>query len=253
MSDSRRIRAVIGALVPLISVAFITSAVIADDWYSGSAERGTESEIGWWNSSVDYDLFNGTIWVGENDNLLGIPGYQVYTLNYTGQQQTVVTISWVGISLGIVLSLVTIVFGSLTAFRKVNGILPFLTGITAVIMIAIPGLLLYSELPKIVESDLELLRPELAEDIPEDEMHMLETNLSHGNSFKLLLLSMPSLIAAPLFFIGFHREGYLSSKRLAKKFYKDPDVESFQRERPVKTRNQNVVRRGSLYEKEEDL
>lgn len=248
MMDINRIRAMVGALIPLLSFAFIGSGIIINDWYSGDAVRGTEQEIGWWNSTVDYGAFNGTIWVGENDNLVGVPDYEKYTMNYTGSDRIVILGPITGYLIAMVLCLVTLVFGLLTATRITGWRLPTVICAAACVIALFSTALMYSGIPGIVRSDLDDLRPVIEEAIPEDEMYMLENNLTHGESFTWILLGIPGVLISPFLFIGIKRQKLPPASKIADNFFLDePEAEiEHKRIKRVKKERSIDVRSGSL-------
>lgn len=244
MMDINRIRAVIGALIPLLSFAFIGSGMIINDWYTGHAERGTEEEIGWWNATVDYGAFNGTIWVGENDNMIGIPYYAEYTMNYTGSDRMVILGPILGYIIGMVLCLVTLVFGLLTATRMVGWKLPFGTCLAAFLLVISSILLMYIGMPEVVRSDLNDLGPDIEYAIPEEEMHMLEENLTHGESFVWLYFGIPGLLVSPLLFIGIKREKLPPASKIADNFFLEEEEKK--EKKPKGKKKKEPVRRGEV-------
>ena len=219
--DINRIRAVIGAIIPLLSFAFLGSGIITNDWYSGEAERDTEADIGWWNATVDYGAFNGTIWVGENDNLIGLPDYERYTMNYTGSDRALVLGPVLGLLASMMLCLITLVFGLLTASRIVGWKIPFVICSTAFLITLISVIVLYTGIPDIADSDLDELRLVFDDAIPEDEMHILENNLTHGGSFTWIYGGLPGLLVSPLLFIGIKRQKLPPSSRIEDNFFLD--------------------------------
>jgi hypothetical protein len=246
--DINRLRAVAGALIPLLSFAFIGSGIIIDDWYSGEAVRGTEAEIGWWNATVDYGAINGTIWVGENDNLIGIPDYEKYEMNYTGSDHFYVQGSIMGQLLTMLLCMATFVFGLLTATRITGWKLPSMICIAALVISLASTTLIYTGIPGIVRDDLDELGTRIGDDIPEDEMHLLKDNLTHGESFTWIFIGTPGLLISPLFFIGIKRQKLPPASKIADNFFLDDTEEREVRSKTVKmkTVNINEITTGSL-------
>jgi len=251
MPDYKKMRAVIGALIPLLSFILVGSALFSQDWYGGRAEYGTESTIGWWNATVEYDLFNGTVWVGENDNFVGAPHYTRYVFNYTGSSQFMVLSSAICLLSSMVLILSSFVFGLLSGFRIVGGGMPLMLCVLALVLVVVPGLVMHQRIEEIANSDLEYLQPVIEEDIPSDEIHMLNTNVTHGSAFDLLLYSVPGLVISPLLFIGIRREKLPTSDKLASNFFKDDEEEiasKKRRSRVVKDTSKEEVKSGSLFD-----
>jgi hypothetical protein len=248
MMDINRIRAVVGALIPLLSFAFIGSGIIINDWYSGEAVRGTEGEIGWWNATVDYGAFNGTIWVGENDNLFGVPEYERYVMNHSGSDSINVMGPIMGHLITMVLCLITLVFGLLTATRITGWRLPTVICASACVIALFSTALMYSGFPDIVRSDLDELKPVIEDAIPEDEMHMLENNLTHGESFTWIFIGIPGLLISPLLFIGIKRQKLPPESKIADNFFVNGSEEPIVRSEKKKliTEPEEGVQGGSL-------
>ena len=250
MMDIHKTRALIGAIIPLLSFAFIGSGIIIDDWYSGEAVNGTEEEIGWWNATVDYGAFNGTVWVGENDNLIGLAVYEKYTMNYTGSDSIVVHGPIFGYFIGMILCLITFVFGLLTATRIVGWKLPFGACCAAFIIVLSSITLIYTGIPKIVGSDLDELRPVIEDAIPEYDVEMLENNLTHGDSFSWVLLGLPGLLISPFLFIGIKRQKLPPASKIAGNFFLDGSKKKIRpkRKKKVEPLDRSGVKAGSLDE-----
>jgi hypothetical protein len=70
-----------------------------------------------------------------------------------------------------------------------------------------------------VDSDLQELRPQIEIAIPEDEMHMLESNLTFGDSFTWAAAGIPGLLVSPLLFIGIERQKLPSRSKIADNFF----------------------------------
>ncbi|MGA1819952.1 MAG: hypothetical protein ACMUHU_02970 [Thermoplasmatota archaeon] len=242
-SELDQARSAAGAIISLIAFACIGAVLITNDLYSGSAEMGTEEDMGWWYSEVDYSFMNGSVWVGENDNLVGNPDYTEYVFNYTGTDRSVIFLSIAGFSAGIILSLTTFVFGLLTSFRKVSWLLPFLTGIASFALVLAPLIALHNMVPDIVDSDIEHLGPFISESIPPEQMDNLTGNLSRGGSFFWGYLSLPFIVSGPLLMIGIRRERNPSTARLAYHFFIDDERK---KEEPPSRKTDPNVKGGDL-------
>ncbi|MBN1390316.1 MAG: hypothetical protein JXA22_06720 [Candidatus Thermoplasmatota archaeon] len=243
MTDLGQLRGVGGAIMALLAFSFVAAALISDDLYSGKAEMGTQQDLGWWEADVRYGFTNGTIWIGENDNLLGIANYTEYRVSYSGGDSTSIVTSSFCISAGVVLALVTFLFGMLTSFRKVSWLLPFITGTLAMFMVLAPMLLIYNIMPDMVRSDLGPDGINVSVVIPADEMGELTGNLSHGSSFVWGFISIPFLVVAPLLMIGIRREKTPSVTRLSREFFMDDPPEPRD---PVPERDGGDVKSGSM-------
>ncbi len=245
-SDLDQGRALMGAFAALIAFSCVGAMLISNDLYSGRAEMGSEEDMGWWKADLDYGFFNGTIWIVDNDNLIGNPAYTGYVVNYTGQDRTLMSIGVIGFSGGIVFSLVTFVFAFLTSIKRVSWVLPFTTGVLALSLVLIPTVLLYGSVPGIVESDLELLDPYISDQIPPDQMDNFTNNLSRGSTFSWGFLSFPFLVVAPLLMVCIKREKPPSPHRLAYNFFIEGKKEK--QEKKV-TRNHPDVKGGPLQDR----
>ncbi|MBN1540263.1 MAG: hypothetical protein JW939_08980 [Candidatus Thermoplasmatota archaeon] len=225
MSDLNQARAVAGALLALLASSFTAAALISNDLYTGNAEMGAQQETGWWDADVQYGFFNGTVWIGENDNLFGIPNYTLYEIENTGKEGKLIAASVILMSCGAILALITSVLGMLISFKRVSWVLPLFTGMLSIFLVLLPMIALYNVVPVKVEDDLEALDPSISEAIPEDEMDNLEGNLSRGSSFFWGFLSVPFLTAAPILMAGIKRERAPSKAALMRNFFKEGEHE----------------------------